>query len=168
MQSTRSASTRFLRISPSPDWFEDVEPLANTKACYHPRAPNDARYVVPRRSWRCRRQAIDPALVVAQQLASPVAVVEIRIGEDKVGFEVGVAVVVKRVAMRDLAIDAADRKVHLGEPSFPRSSPRHGSRSEEHTSELQSHVNLVCRLLLEKKKKITKHYYISKTKTIRK
>src|SRR5690242_15368188 len=27
------------------------------------------------------------------------------------------------------------------------------SRSEEHTSELQSHVNLVCRLLLEKKKK---------------
>src|SRR6266571_3720152 len=28
-----------------------------------------------------------------------------------------------------------------------------GWRSEEHTSELQSHVNLVCRLLLEKKKK---------------
>src|SRR5690242_21424650 len=27
------------------------------------------------------------------------------------------------------------------------------SRSEEHTSELQSHVNLVCRLLLEKKKR---------------
>src|SRR5690242_21613325 len=28
-------------------------------------------------------------------------------------------------------------------------------RSEEHTSELQSHVNLVCRLLLEKKNKNT-------------
>src|SRR5260370_29069097 len=28
------------------------------------------------------------------------------------------------------------------------------NRSEEHTSELQSHLNLVCRLLLEKKKKI--------------
>src|SRR5207237_10829146 len=28
-------------------------------------------------------------------------------------------------------------------------------RSEEHTSELQSHLNLVCRLLLEKKKKTT-------------
>src|SRR5438132_14413741 len=28
-------------------------------------------------------------------------------------------------------------------------------RSEEHTSELQSHSDLVCRLLLEKKKKIT-------------
>src|SRR5690242_21313631 len=30
---------------------------------------------------------------------------------------------------------------------------RRRKRSEEHTSELQSHVNLVCRLLLEKKKK---------------
>src|SRR5690242_21398396 len=34
------------------------------------------------------------------------------------------------------------RKISFGE-----------GRSEEHTSELQSHVNLVCRLLLEKKKK---------------
>src|SRR5438477_10749056 len=32
------------------------------------------------------------------------------------------------------------------------------SRSEEHTSELQSHVNLVCRLLLEKKKTLNKLY----------
>src|SRR5690606_40372449 len=31
-------------------------------------------------------------------------------------------------------------------------------RSEEHTSELQSRENLVCRLLLEKKKKITETY----------
>src|SRR5437773_7515532 len=30
-----------------------------------------------------------------------------------------------------------------------------GNRSEEHTSELQSHHDLVCRLLLEKKKNIT-------------
>src|SRR4051812_49580926 len=36
-------------------------------------------------------------------------------------------------------------------------------RSEEHTSELQSHVNLVCRLLLEKKKKIIKRQYIRQT-----
>src|SRR5256886_12541572 len=32
-----------------------------------------------------------------------------------------------------------------------------GDRSEEHTSELQSQSNLVCRLLLEKKKKHTIH-----------
>src|SRR5260370_20920484 len=45
-------------------------------------------------------------------------------------------------------------------PDRPASSPRPRSalaqhregRSEEHTSELQSHLNLVCRLLLEKKK----------------
>src|SRR5438132_5634378 len=35
-----------------------------------------------------------------------------------------------------------------------------GSRSEEHTSELQSHSDLVCRLLLEKKKKKKKNNYI--------
>src|SRR5690242_21048603 len=39
------------------------------------------------------------------------------------------------------------RKVSVPAPSANR------TRSEEHTSELQSHVNLVCRLLLEKKKK---------------
>src|SRR2546422_7805356 len=32
-------------------------------------------------------------------------------------------------------------------------SPAHTRRSEEHTSELQSRLHLVCRLLLEKKKK---------------
>src|SRR6266496_6028924 len=32
-----------------------------------------------------------------------------------------------------------------------------GARSEEHTSELQSRRDLVCRLLLEKKKKTHKH-----------
>src|SRR5580698_6492224 len=39
------------------------------------------------------------------------------------------------------------------------------ARSEEHTSELQSHVNLVCRLLLEKKKKKNNHTPIVMTKT---
>src|SRR5437773_9096441 len=47
-------------------------------------------------------------------------------------------------------------------PSPPAWTPRGGRlcgyagrRSEEHTSELQSHHDLVCRLLLEKKKKKT-------------
>src|SRR2546427_7661866 len=35
----------------------------------------------------------------------------------------------------------------------PATMPSAASRSEEHTSELQSQSNLVCRLLLEKKKK---------------
>src|SRR5438477_5395673 len=36
-------------------------------------------------------------------------------------------------------------------------------RSEEHTSELQSHVNLVCRLLLEKKKKKDSYQVMSQS-----
>src|SRR2546422_5383885 len=36
-------------------------------------------------------------------------------------------------------------------------SRRHLSRSEEHTSELQSRLHLVCRLLLEKKKNLLRH-----------
>src|SRR5438477_2933002 len=41
-------------------------------------------------------------------------------------------------------------------PPVPTSPNLPSPRSEEHTSELQSHVKLVCRLLLEKKKKINK------------
>src|SRR3989475_7334594 len=44
-------------------------------------------------------------------------------------------------------------------PARPPRSQRCGAtgRSEEHTSELQSQSNLVCRLLLEKKKKTKSH-----------
>src|SRR6516225_11940552 len=45
----------------------------------------------------------------------------------------------------------SDRSCSSSVTSAPAESTR--ARSEEHTSELQSHVNLVCRLLLEKKKK---------------
>src|SRR5260370_13766685 len=40
------------------------------------------------------------------------------------------------------------RRYHTGGPGRPAAGQ---GRSEEHTSELQSHLNLVCRLLLEKK-----------------
>src|SRR5215475_12062511 len=43
-------------------------------------------------------------------------------------------------------------------------APSRGRRSEEHTSELQSRENLVCRLLLEKKKKNLKGSPLSKKK----
>src|SRR5438552_10643942 len=42
---------------------------------------------------------------------------------------------------------------HLAASSSACKHPRWGRRSEEHTSELQSPDHLVCRLLLEKKKK---------------
>src|SRR5688572_31596062 len=47
----------------------------------------------------------------------------------------------------------ASRAGRLSEHRRRRKLCRHRSRSEEHTSELQSQSNLVCRLLLEKKKK---------------
>src|SRR5258706_5760568 len=46
----------------------------------------------------------------------------------------------------------ARRAARLGLPTAPCAGGGAGLRSEEHTSELQSLTNLVCRLLLEKKK----------------
>src|SRR2546427_5764164 len=45
--------------------------------------------------------------------------------------------------------EGADQRQRHGKARYQR-----GRRSEEHTSELQSQSNLVCRLLLEKKKKL--------------
>src|SRR2546430_3550563 len=68
----------------------------------------------------------------------------------------------------------------LGKPFWPppaalrrktqatKSSAITGSRrSEEHTSELQSQSNLVCRLLLEKKKKKTAHLPLARRHGVR-
>src|SRR6266700_5431243 len=49
-----------------------------------------------------------------------------------------------------------------------RRKPRPRDRSEEHTSELQSRENLVCRLLLEKKKKTKMNMIAQKKKKINK
>src|SRR6266571_4087144 len=62
-----------------------------------------------------------------------------------------------------------DRLAHPADPAAARERDRpagrgHRRRSEEHTSELQSHVNLVCRLLLEKKKKKKLKLIITKKK----
>src|SRR6266540_7279407 len=56
---------------------------------------------------------------------------------------------------------AASRQRHARAPE-----PRHQRRSEEHTSELQSHHDLVCRLLLEKKKNIKPRIQIYKERHI--
>src|SRR5438034_2183877 len=64
------------------------------------------------------------------------------------------------VGIADENISIADVGGGDGKPQHAVLTGRHssldnaaGSRSEEHTSELQSHSDLVCRLLLEKKKK---------------
>src|SRR2546426_5043850 len=71
---------------------------------------------------------------------------------------------VARLGGQRVLLDRAGRRVEPAEPAFEVGGVPHGTircdddpmrarhRSEEHTSELQSPCNLVCRLLLEKKK----------------
>src|SRR5256885_4101109 len=55
----------------------------------------------------------------------------------------------------------------IGDTQAPRHCRRRppSARSEEHTSELQSPCNLVCRLLLEKKKRHRTHYRANRAST---
>src|SRR5574343_743503 len=53
----------------------------------------------------------------------------------------------------------------LPESLINKSAAQLEPRSEEHTSELQSHHDLVCRLLLEKKKRIEEYYRKKKEET---
>src|SRR5438034_4636636 len=74
----------------------------------------------------------------------------------------------RRYRSRELADRTAPSNAHLVAASqswyWPPAPPLNlgEARSEEHTSELQSHSDLVCRLLLEKKKK--KHKQQIRTK----
>src|SRR5690606_39747584 len=71
----------------------------------------------------------------------------------------------RRVLISNPADSAVDNTIIYGLNHHSLSAEQrivsNGSRSEEHTSELQSRENLVCRLLLEKKKRI---YNISVSK----
>src|SRR2546425_3407268 len=67
------------------------------------------------------------------------SVVAVSLGPDRV-----------KEALRSCHAMGADRAIHVNDPAFADAD----TRSEEHTSELQSLAYLVCRLLLEKKKKI--------------
>lgn len=66
-----------------------------------------------------RRGAVFPAHVVAQPVAAPVGHVERRVGEDVVGLQVLVQVVVEAVGMMgaEVGVNAPDGQVHLGQ--FP-------------------------------------------------
>src|SRR2546422_8416134 len=59
-------------------------------------------------------------------------------------------------ALLELGVFAED-VLEFRKPELNRKRNHLGVRSEEHTSELQSRLHLVCRLLLEKKKKETQH-----------
>src|SRR2546430_8998803 len=70
--------------------------------------------------------------------------------EDVAGVQ-GVAAQLEGRAVRG---GTARLPVDEGEATVARPEAEVGRRSEEHTSELQSQSNLVCRLLLEKKKNV--------------
>src|SRR5882762_11111840 len=59
------------------------------------------------------------------------------------------------------------RRIHVSKNVAACGADDPGLRSEEHTSELQSHLNLVCRLLLEKKKKSMRPIPTPRTTRIR-
>src|SRR5690348_17827590 len=67
-----------------------------------------------------------------------------QIAPEFAGIDLGLA---EKMAVRAVAAATATSPEHVS------ASVREAGRSEEHTSELQSPVHLVCRLLLEKKKK---------------
>src|SRR5260370_2713507 len=75
--------------------------------------------------------------------------------------EIGLRLFEEAVGIGDMPGDAAEL-AQLGDGVLVRKAEHlffveAVSRSEEHTSELQSHLNLVCRLLLEKKNTHTTH-----------
>src|SRR3712207_7165729 len=61
----------------------------------------------------------------------------------------------ERVLGRSIAGEARKARERIGEEMSDKARALRRKRSEEHTSELQSRQYLVCRLLLEKKKKYT-------------
>src|SRR5438034_4872403 len=75
-------------------------------------------------------------------------------GEEKVAAEGITRGVAAQTARQRPEARGEEHEVPGAEPERREAPARHGwqDRSEEHTSELQSHSDLVCRLLLEKKK----------------
>src|SRR2546429_5727471 len=65
-------------------------------------------------------------------------------------------VAVRRVGSHELGVDRCE----LESQALETLAQHAVGRSEEHTSELQSRLHLVCRLLLEKKKKQPNHHLL--------
>src|SRR2546427_5825965 len=78
----------------------------------------------------------------------------------KIGFKLDAD---QRLQLTASHYNAAQDTDYASDPAVARLPA--GTRSEEHTSELQSQSNLVCRLLLEKKKKKTRTKSARKRRT---
>ena len=116
MQSTRSASIRFFRISPSLDCLEDIDPLASTNPASPAWRQMMNHVLYPGEIGVARRwHAVSPSLVFPKPFAAPFRDVEGWIGENKIGFQVRVAVVTEGVAVLDLPLYTSDSEIHLRE-----------------------------------------------------
>src|SRR5256884_1225694 len=71
-----------------------------------------------------------------------------------------------RFRRRAFTASRANAAIWMRPPPTTAASSPPRSRSEEHTSELQSRLHLVCRLLLEKKKKKSHNLTMQRTTTV--
>src|SRR2546430_8176197 len=96
--------------------------------------------------------AVTLFVFLASSVEAHVTRVEILSREDVQGGRAfGLAGVYERIIGR-VYFAVSPENVHNRQIVDLDKAPRNANRSEEHTSELQSQSNLVCRLLLEKKK----------------
>src|SRR2546427_10026705 len=105
-----------------------------------------------------RRLSVDPR--IAPNFHSPAVDVEDPVvGHPAMGVEAGLLFTIESET-RDGDLDDQGGARRMRVEEVPR-------RSEEHTSELQSQSNLVCRLLLEKKKKTQKDHQTDERRQVR-
>src|SRR5205809_4093875 len=95
------------------------------------------------------RPPLFPYTTLFRSVARRAALIDARRQRPHLGDLVGDLLPHEMSAQPDLAALADEDLDRVGQPQVVRVEPR----SEEHTSELQSRLHLVCRLLLEKKKK---------------
>src|SRR5260221_9763402 len=102
-------------------------------------------------TWVRERESESPAVITYQELYKRVNEVAAML-RDFAGLKTGDRVTIHMPMIPELPITmlACARLGVVHSVVFGGFS---GERSEEHTSELQSHSDIVCRLLLEKKKK---------------
>src|SRR5256885_7206941 len=91
-----------------------------------------------------------PASYKAKKKFMQLAIAEAKRARDRGDYAIG-AVITRLTGNKEVVIANAGNRVKTSGSSI-----KHVERSEEHTSELQSPCNLVCRLLLEKKNSPTR------------
>src|SRR2546422_2391033 len=107
--------------------------------------------VMKRRNRKRSSKAANPPKI-ASNVQEPVSLSGIPSDAEKLASSLEIPSNAENPAGPSVALAGADRRIHP-RYKFSAAVELDGRRSEEHTSELQSRLHLVCRLLLEKKKK---------------